>query len=76
MDERDHVCKGEFAFGVDDPSWDAHLEIAGCDETSPKDGHDISWRVFVVSDEFSAVPEGLDEHGHHDELGRAGSETP
>ena len=28
----------------------------------------------MVSDEFGTVPESLDEHGHYDELGRAGDE--
>jgi hypothetical protein len=76
VDMREHVGESEFAFGVDDPSWDAHLEVAGCDETGPKDGHDVAWGVFVVADEFGAVPKGLDEHGHHDELCGAGGETP
>ena len=51
------------------------MKIAGCDETGPEDGHDVSRKVFMIANEFCAVPKRLYEHGHHDELGRARCET-
>lgn len=55
-DERKHAYEGEFALGVDDPSWDIYLEVAGCDETGQEYGHEVSLEVLAVTDEFGTVP--------------------
>lgn len=75
-DETQQLDHRKFALGEDDPSWDAHLQIARCDEARPKDCHDVSGRDFAISDELGTEPETLDEHGHHDELCRTGGEAP
>ena len=54
----------------------SHMEVTGGDEASPEDGHDLARSVMTISDKLRAIPEGLDEHGHHEELGKSHSDTP
>jgi hypothetical protein len=59
---------GEFSLGEDDEFGNAHLEVTRCDQTCPKDSHNVASTDLPIPDEFRAEPESLNKHGHHHEL--------
>ena len=74
-----HVEKGShgsLALREEEELGSGHMEIAGGNKASPEDGHDLAGSDVTFSDKLRAIPEGLDEHGHHEELCEPHVETP
>ena len=67
MKEAGSSCK--LSFGQYDKEWHDHLEVTRDNETFLEDARDASrLNLSLAVYEVHAEPEGLDEHGHCDEL--------
>lgn len=59
---------GEFSLDKDDEFGNANLEVTCCDQTCPKDGHNVASTDLPIPDGFQAEPESLNKHGDHHKL--------